>query len=68
MSGHQLKLAYMHIAYGGDLNDGESKLSEEIGGFNIKKVRNLKIKGAASLVDRSIVYTCNLQNYINHCS
>ena len=48
MSGHQLKLAYMHIAYGGDLNDGESKLSEEIGGFNIKKVTNLKIEGPAS--------------------
>ena len=55
-------------AFGGDLNISENKSSAGISGYDLKKVTNLKIEGAASLVDMSIVYTCNLQNCVIHCS
>ena len=35
--------------------------------FEVRKFPQLNIKGAASLKDMSIVYTCKLQNCIVHC-
>lgn len=52
----------------GKINKGDSFDKNKItAGFEVRESQQLKIKGAASLRDMSIVYTCKFHNCILHC-